>query len=345
MMFPLGLSAPTTLYMVLYIATLIVHVAFMNYTLAGAVVLGVETAQGRARQPLATTLRDWLTVALSMAITAGVAPLLFVQLLYREGFYTANLLLGPRWMAVIPALIIGFYLLYLGKTERVGARKGWAVFVSLAAVACFVFVGYSFTENHLLSIAPSDWAGFYGSGKLAYIVPAAAPRYAMFFLGAFPTLAIGLGWQLLGRGTTHRSVAHLGIGGLIASAVMLGLWIETLPEAASSAVLGPAGGPWLGVATLGGLTQFGAWAFALRRGLSRGPLVVGTFGLAATLLGMSCVREVVRLSAVDIGALAEQHAYSAQSGGLLLFVLFLAINGALIVWAIAQARKAAPPAT
>ena len=169
--FPLGLPAPTTLYLCLYVVTLVAHVVFMNYTLAGAVILGVETARGRASGPVATMLRDWLTFALSLAITAGVAPLLFVQILYREGFYTANLLLGTRWMAVVPALIAGFYLLYAAKIERVSARKWLAVAVSVGAVLCFVFVGYSFTENHLLSVSPAEWSGVYTRGDVAWFRP------------------------------------------------------------------------------------------------------------------------------------------------------------------------------
>ena len=276
-----------------------------------------------------------------MAITAGVAPLLFVQILYREGFYTANLLLGPRWMAIVPALIIGFYLLYLAKTDRVRAARWLAVTVSAVAVGCFVFVGYSFTENHLLSVAPSSWAGFYGDGSIAYLVPAAAPRYAMFFLGAFPTLAVGLGWQLRGEPSVHRAVAHLGIGSLAASAAALAVWLLTLPDGHRDHVLGTAGGVWLGLAVAGGVLQAIAWAMS-RGGITRVGLLLATAGLTATLLGMTCVREVVRLASVDIAAMAQQHAHSARSGGLLLFLVFLVVNGGLIAWAIAQARKATP---
>ena len=46
--------------------------------------------------PLAAPLRDWLPFVLSAAITAGIAPLLFVQILYQRAFYTANLLLFNR---------------------------------------------------------------------------------------------------------------------------------------------------------------------------------------------------------------------------------------------------------
>ena len=54
-----------------------------------------------------------------VSITAGIGPLLFVQLLYQRRFYTANLLMGPRWgaagQAAIPlvaaGLALGWYVL------------------------------------------------------------------------------------------------------------------------------------------------------------------------------------------------------------------------------------------
>ena len=72
------------------------------------------------------------------------APLLFVQLLYQRRFYTANLLMGPRWGAVVPALIVGFYALYLAKaSERVAPARA-----RRRRRLCFAFVAWSWTELH-----------------------------------------------------------------------------------------------------------------------------------------------------------------------------------------------------
>ncbi len=97
--------------LVLYVATLALHAAFVGYVVAPA----PRTALRPPRRRVAEIVRDRLPFMLGCGITAGVAPLLFVQLLYQQRFYTANLLLGPRWLAVVPALIVGFYALYLAK--------------------------------------------------------------------------------------------------------------------------------------------------------------------------------------------------------------------------------------
>jgi len=98
----------------LYVATLALHAVFIGYVVAGTAYTLVQSLR-RADDPIAATVRDRLPFMLGAGITAGVAPLLFVQLLHQTRFYTANLLLGPRWMAVVPALIVGFYALYLAK--------------------------------------------------------------------------------------------------------------------------------------------------------------------------------------------------------------------------------------
>ena len=166
--FPFNLPAPTAFYLTLYVLTFALHQAFMHYVLAGSLyVAWTTTFPGRGTvsrhdQPIAATLRDWQPFLLSAAITAGVAPLLFIQIVYQKQFYTANLLLWWRWMIVVPVLIVAFYLLYLLKSKLM-ARWPRAVrsLVAIGTAACFVFVGFCWTANHLLSVNESRWPQVY----------------------------------------------------------------------------------------------------------------------------------------------------------------------------------------
>src|SRR5262245_23082266 len=91
-------TGPTALWLALNIATFALHAVFASYVVAGAAYALVR------RDELAARTRDRLPFMLGCAITAGVAPLLFLQLLHQRRFYTANLVMGPRWGAVVPAL-------------------------------------------------------------------------------------------------------------------------------------------------------------------------------------------------------------------------------------------------
>ncbi|HTR54177.1 MAG TPA: hypothetical protein VMJ10_25970, partial [Kofleriaceae bacterium] len=158
----------------LYVAALALHAVFVSYVVAGSAYVLVQALRRRA-DAVAETVRDRLPFMLGCGITAGVAPLLFVQLLHQHRFYTANLLLGPRWLAVVPALVVGFYALYLAKTSERWRRSALA-----AALACFAFVAWSWSELHELMQADDEWRAFYAAGDRVFGAATIAPRFVVF---------------------------------------------------------------------------------------------------------------------------------------------------------------------
>jgi len=206
--FPFGFDQQLRFYLIVYVLTLIVHVFLMAYVLAGSLWLAWATlASGhdaipRTKQPLARILRDWMPFALSGAITAGVATLLFVQILYRQQFYTANLLLGWRWMVVIPVLVTSFCLLYVLKSRAVSRcafplRLG----LSIGVATCFLFVAFCWTANHLLSLNATAWPEDYRSGDAVRSPLALLLRLSTWVAGTFPAMSILAAWQLRGMRT------------------------------------------------------------------------------------------------------------------------------------------------
>ncbi|MDI9404846.1 MAG: hypothetical protein QM516_13335, partial [Limnohabitans sp.] len=96
-----ALPTSVIVYITLLIATYALHVIFMQYTIGGALWTLWAAMRGRfsptaTRDAASLVVRDWLPSAISGAITAGIAPLLFVQIVYQKSFYTANLLLFIR---------------------------------------------------------------------------------------------------------------------------------------------------------------------------------------------------------------------------------------------------------
>ncbi|MBC7978883.1 MAG: hypothetical protein H7138_28190, partial [Myxococcales bacterium] len=176
-----SIDATEALWLAVYLVTFALHAIFISYVAAGTAYTLIATLRGRV-DPIAERTRDWLPFMLGAAITAGVAPLLFLQLLYQRRFYTANLLLGPRWGAVVPALILGFYALYLAKASERWRR--WALGVGLA---CFGFVAWSWTEIHLVMMDDPAWRAMYGAGTRFYLEPAVLPRLVVW-LGAMVAL-------------------------------------------------------------------------------------------------------------------------------------------------------------
>jgi len=355
-LFPLGFPFATAWYLTWYVITLTIHVIFMNYVLGGMAYLVVADwapAASRSQpRPIYDLLRDWLPFMLGAAITAGVAPLLFVQILYQHRFYTANLLLFHRWMSILPALMIGFYLLYFFKSNL--ASRFPLVVRWLAggiALICFAFTGWSWTENHLLSLAQSAWVEHYAAGRMFHQSAELAQRLTLWLLGTIPNMAVILAWQLdyhLRRGTMERVSVRtftllplMGLGLSALAAVVYGL---SLDPAVREVVLGPLAAPYLGLACVGGSLQIVAW-IAQRRSenFDRRWLLLASSGALLTIVGIAVVREARRLAAVDISSLYAVHEQASQVGGLAVFLTFFVLNALAITVCILLVRTGLRP--
>lgn len=338
--FPFGLPMPTAVYLVLYLATLMVHIAFMNYVLAGSATVAAAVLL-RREGPVIAVLRDWMPFMLSAAITAGIAPLLFLQILYRDEFYTANLLLFVRWMLILPALIAGFYLSYLLKAGR--ARR-WRSAIGVGVFAAFAFIGWSWVENHLLSVAsPATWRAHYAAGDHAFYTPELVPRLLLWFVAAFPTMALMVGWQLRGREEGARTLGVIALVGILVSAIWSARYWLLLSDPARGAVTGPLASPYLAMSVAGGAIEFAAWWAILRqRRLSARWLAVGTAGLVVNFIGTAVMNESIRLATLDLKGVMYRHEEAWQVSGLSVFVFCFAVNAVLMAWCVRLARRVDP---
>jgi hypothetical protein len=309
-----------SLWLALYLASFALHAVFVSYVAAGAGYALVAALRRRA-DPVAERTRDWLPFMLGAGITAGVGPLLFIQLLYQRRFYTANLLMGPRWGAVVPALIVGFYALYLAKASERLRRLALA-----AATACFAFVAWSWTELHQVMLDDAGWRAMYAAGERFHRDASIVPRLAIW-AGAMVALFAVLAARPAAA-ADRRRLAGLGLAGVILAAAA---------ASASAAIHGafdPAHG-WTYLLVAAAIAAAVSWAWTLRRPDGPG-LRVATAATIAALLAGAVVREAPRLALIE-----RARATAVESGGLPVFVLTLAIGVAAIAWVIRTVRAAA----
>jgi hypothetical protein len=300
----------------LFVATLALHAVFVSYVVAGTAYVLVQTLR-RREDPLVAIVRDRLPFMLGCGITAGVAPLLFIQLLHQQRYYTANLLLGPRWMAIIPALIVGFYALYLAKqTER------WRRATTGIALACFLFVAWSWSELHELGKADAVWRAFYAAGDRLFTAATIAPRFVLI-AGAMATLFATVAvWSTDER----KRLAVLGLAGrLVSIGGAIWLW-----RAGFDVI--PAVRPWLIVLFAAVVIEIAAWVVTLRLPTDRSLAVVTAAGTSA-LLAAAVVRESPRIAMIE-----PVHPLAAGAGGWVVFAIALVIGIGAIAWIVRTVR-------
>lgn len=366
--FPFGLPFHLAFYLVLYVLTLVIHAVLMTYVLAGTGWLAFATLfpgqadQPRPARPLAVVLRDWMPFVLSGAITAAIAPLLFVQLVYRPHFYTANLLLGWRWMVVIPVLAAGFYLLYVLKSRTVAT---WSVTarasLGLCTAGCFLFIAFCWTANHLLSIDRAYWTEAYVAGAGVKQWPTLLLRLGTWVAGAYATMSVLAGWQLAWKrqAASQRSeedsnsalavqdidrdvrrMAMIACNGLVVASGMAIVYANGLPGTTRSLLTGIFAAPWLIAAVAGVVIQLAGWLLMMKHGIWSSKLMgLVTVGASMMLFGTAVGRETIRLAQVDLRVIEASAEQAFQISGFGVFSVFLVLNALLITFCIRIVRR------
>jgi hypothetical protein len=360
--FPFGFPFATGGYFVLYVLTWVSHALGVAYVLTGAGWLLAHQVRGGETSSVPRIFRDWLPMGLSIAITAAIAPLLFLQVLYRSAYYTANLLLFHRWMSVLPVLIVGFYLIYLLKSGALVSRPRLRILAATGICLCFLWTAWAFTENHLLSIASSSTqVAFYAESRIFYRGAELLPRLLMWLAGLVPVGCALVAWQVRGIDPAPHedppadwrrlaTVALLGLG----AAVGCASWYAVVLGPGARALVQPGElpghalvWPYLAVFCVSGLVAGALWWRIRRRaGATRGALLALTVATVTLVLSTAVIREVLRIQAFGadaMSALAVRHARSATASGLPVF-LVCAVVVAVAIVVIVRAMRRAPRA-
>jgi hypothetical protein len=138
------LPAPLWLITTLHILTLTLHFGAMNFLVGGMVLVLTGRFTRRWQNPTVRRVIALLPSIMAATVTLGVAPLLFLQLVYPAQMYSASIVSGWFWFLIIPALIAGYSLLYRSAFGSKSGRSGAAglLWPALAAVV-YVSLVYS----------------------------------------------------------------------------------------------------------------------------------------------------------------------------------------------------------
>ena len=296
----IGLPAPAPLLQFLLGLTFSLHLVPMALTMGGTIAALYCEIMGFARpggphRPLARRLWGLLPTITSFTITLGVAPLLFVQLLYPKFFYPASVLTGWSWFAVVPVLLVGYGLLYLQAMGHPEAR--WRPWAGLGAMAAFLTIGSVYVSTMSLTTEPGLWKELYAQSQSGTHFHLVLPRAlhvltgALVMTGGLVTLLGHLSVdELFGRFARRFGLTWL-VGALVL-AIPVGLWyMSTLTMAVNQPML----------LIMGALAALGFVAFVLAGVQQRSPLLawLGMTGLAGAASCLASLRHLVRQALME----------------------------------------------
>jgi hypothetical protein len=187
---PNPLPAPYWVFKLLLIVTFFLHILAMNFMLGGAVLALVSKWRSRKLQNGNRVFFDIakkLPVFLPATITLGIAPLLFVQVLYGQFFYTSSIIMAWPWFLVLVLLTLAYYGFYFVSFHS-KKNPGRAGFVMLFSVILVCVIGFVYSNNLTLSLVPSRWGAKYFANPSGWHLnlsePTLIPRFLHFFVSA-----------------------------------------------------------------------------------------------------------------------------------------------------------------
>ena len=349
---PNPLPAPFWVFKVLLVVTFFLHIVAMNLMLGGAVM--AIAAKWRAKDTSYGTqaffdIARKLPSLLPATITLGVAPLLFVQVLYGQYFYTSSIIMAWPWFLILALITLAYYGFYY-VSFRSGQQPGKAGRVMWFSAILLFIVGFMFSNNFTLSQTPSRWSDKYFSDpsgwNLNLAEPTLIPRYLHFFVAAVAVGGILLVFMAMANWKRDRAYARLllNLGGktfmyaTMAQMVVGLIFLVTLPRDMRMLFMGDnaLATALLLVGVVGGIAAIFLMADALRKENLRvaGYLVPGILGVV--ILSMSIMRDILRDAYLKPWFRPEQFTVQTQWS---VFPLFLVVFVAgVILWFVMLAR-------
>lgn len=349
---PLGYPLPPWIIQALAYLTLTLHLLAVNFTVGAAILyLWTRLRGGAGQDGIARFLGSSLPLGVSYIITLGIPPLLFLQVLYGQQFYSSSVLIGSFWILVIPAAILAYAGFYYHKIKRATRPRGQTLVVAVCLLL-LLYVGYVIVSNLTLSMNPDAWREMYAESPAGAVLHHAdgtvGPRFILF-LAASPAVA---GLALIWRGTFLRKWNHTEEGdrsqrlGLRAALVSPVIWVLAAvavcmarPDPIVATI--SSGAPAVALVVIGVVAAAAAvfFAFASLGGQQLTRPLLASLGLFVAVGCLIIFRDLLRLELLRPHFELSSVPVNAQWG---MFILFLATLGGGVLLMLALFARVLP---
>lgn len=198
---PMPFPAPIWLMETLLVVGFFLHAIPMNVALMGGISSAILLFKGKNKpdsyeQRAGKQLAASLPIFTTAAITNGIVPLLFLQILYGPLVYTSSILMAAPWLSILLLLVLGYYGLYIFNygQNKLGEKSPWFL---LGSSLLFMVIAFFFSNNMTLMLTPEKFLPMYqaspAGNHLNLSEPSLIPRYLHFLLAAVSVTGLTLG--------------------------------------------------------------------------------------------------------------------------------------------------------
>ncbi len=333
---PDTIPAPWAVFEFLDILTFIIHILLVNIVVGGSLITLYVRFFGKD-EPINSSLHGALVTKIptlfALGVTFGVAPLLFVQVLYGHLIYTSSVLMALFWILVIPDLIIGYYGAYIHRIKFM-TSPGLSKAALLVTTLIVLYIAFMFTNNMTLMLDPSKWIAYFenGNGTILNLTdPTLFPRYFHFITAsiAIAGLFSAIVWRFRVKDQTRFEKIKKGLR-IFSIATMfqllIGSWLLlSLPRPIMMLFMGK------NMLNTGILTIAIILALLVIMTSIKGKLWPTVTLLVSLVVTMSIGRALVRSAYLEQFFSVDQLTMTPQYGLLFVFLITFII-GLLIIW-------------
>lgn len=328
----------------LLLLTFFLHLLFMNAMLGSAVIALVEELRRpEAPAPLARDLGGKLPFLIAFAVNLGVAPLLFLQVLYGQFLYTSSVLMAAFWLGIVGLLILAYGCAYFHslRFDYLGSKRSLVLGLTIILL---LGIGFVFSNNMTLMLRPEFWTGYFehrGGTLLNLADPTLLPRWLHFMTASVAVGGLFVALTAHRKRTTEPSAAARMTCGMrwfsYATMVQIGIgviFLFTLPASIRQLFLG-------GSILHTGLLLAGVCAALVALGLGLAGRVWPTVVAAGTTVAIMVVmRDLVRRAFLAPYFSPADLTVVPQYSPLVVFGISLAAGVACIVYMLILAARA-----
>ena len=283
---------------VLLVLTFVLHILFMNVLLGGAILSFWGNLRQGPGNDFGSDFSRRLPVVTAMTINLGVAPLLFLQVIYGNFIYVSSVLGAVYWLSVFVLLIIAYYGLYI-YLDKYEALQGARILVSGLIAVCLLLVTFFFVNNMTMMDLPKQWLAYFDNPNGTIINwgdPTLIPRYLHFVVAsvAVAGLFTAIVAQIRRSKDPGAAEARIKQGmqyfawGTVVQ-IFIGLWL-LISLQREVLLLFMGGGAYATVLFILSLAVIAGTLIAAFKGMVW-PTV---FGLVVAVSGMALIRDLVR---------------------------------------------------
>jgi len=331
-------------FQLLLLPTFFLHILLMNVMFGSAFIALVSHLNGKGGgNPCTAEISQRLPFTIAFAVNLGVAPYLFVQVLYGHFLYASSILMAVFWLSIVALLIGAYSLAYVYKYQYARLEGGRALIIALITLLLLI-IAFFFSNNFTLMQAPTTWSRYFdhpGGLLLNLTDPTLFPRYLHFMVAAVAigglAIALFFSYQHKKGAPDAQPWIEYGcrwFGHATILNVALGLWfLAALPRAVFTTATTTG---ILFLLTLAGGIVLAVPALVYSYSARVIPALSCTLG---TLALMICARSLLRATMLAPWFSFSQLPVNPSVSPFLVFLLFLAAGLLLIVWMLRFAYR------